>query len=410
MVSEQLEISAPSDLFITDQLRRRPPRWTDYLQEKLALQDLARQMVAHPTDVLVRLVDLAMAVTGGTAGGLSLLEEQPPPSKFRWHHVRGRLSEFDGATTPRNFSPCGVTLDRGEPTLTKHPERFYTWISDANIVCPEVLLVPLYTAGEQPLGTLWVVAQEEGFFDSGHARVVTELASFAGIALHMIQAEQRLKDALEQQERLTREQEMLTKEMSHRVKNLFAVTMGMIYLTARSSATPKEMANSLSGRLQALADANALVRRTFGDATTMTEGAKLDEVVQKILLPHATATMPTKGHRFEINGPLICLGQHATNGFALICHELATNAAKYGALTSDDGYVEVSWYEEAGRLELTWRERDGPTIQAAPAKVGFGTTLAKRTIEDQFNGTLSYDWQPEGVVVTLSVPTQNLLR
>jgi two-component sensor histidine kinase len=410
-VSGQLETSAPTDLFITDELHRRPPQRTDYLQEKLALQDLARQMITHPAGVLVRLVDLAMEITGGTSGGMSLLEERPVPAAFRWHHVRGGFSKFDGTTTPRDFSPCGVTLDRGETTLTRHPERFYTWISDADLVCPEVLLVPLHAAGTRPLGTLWVVAPEEGFFDSGHARVVAELASFAGIALHMIQAEQHLKKALEQQEWLTREQEMLTKEMSHRVKNLFALTTGMIHLTARSSGTPKEMANSLSGRIQALADASALVRRSFGDATAaQTEGTRLDEVVRKILLPHDLATVPGQGHRFKISGPAIFLGEHATNGFALICHELATNAAKYGALKNDDGCIEVSWHEQAGRLELVWQERDGPAVEAAPTKVGFGSTLSKRTIEHQFDGTLSYDWRREGVVVTLSVPAQNLLR
>ena len=76
---------------------------------------------------------------------------------FRWRYLRGLLAPFEGATTPRNFSPCGITLDRNAPVLSARPERVYNWIADANISVPEVLLVPLYLGGTTPLGTLWIV-------------------------------------------------------------------------------------------------------------------------------------------------------------------------------------------------------------------------------------------------------------
>ena len=187
-----------SDVFITDELARREPRKTDYLREKLALQELATRMADQPDDVLPRFVDLGMEMTGGISAGLSLYEEYPAPGVFRWQYLRGVLSPFNGATTPWNFSPCGITLDRNAPVLCVHPERVYTWIADANITVPEVLLVPLYLGGEFPLGTLWIVSANEGHFDSGHARVMTELASFVGIALRMQHSEQRLEQALEE--------------------------------------------------------------------------------------------------------------------------------------------------------------------------------------------------------------------
>ena len=113
------QTSTPIDVFITDELRRREPKTTDYLKEKLALQDLARQMSDHPAEVLPHLVDLAMELSGATSGGISLYEEQPAPGIFRWHHLRGKLERFNGATTPRDFSPCGICLDRGTPLLTR---------------------------------------------------------------------------------------------------------------------------------------------------------------------------------------------------------------------------------------------------------------------------------------------------
>jgi hypothetical protein len=112
-----------ADVFITDELDRRAPKKTDYLREKLALQDLAMRMADQPEEVLPRFVDLALEMTGGVSAGLSLYEEDPAPGVFRWQHLRGALASFNGATTPRNFSPCGITLDRNAPVLSAHPER-----------------------------------------------------------------------------------------------------------------------------------------------------------------------------------------------------------------------------------------------------------------------------------------------
>lgn len=191
-----------AEVIITDELERRAPKKTDYLQEKLALQDLAA-LAEQPQEVLPRFVALALEMTGGISAGLSLYEEDPAPGIFRWHYLQGVLAPFNGATTPRDFSPCGITLDRNAPILAQHPERVYGWIADANIVVPEVLLVPLYLGSKVPLGTLWVVSDQKGHFDSGHARVLTELAAFVGIALRMVRSEQRMQQTIEARERVS---------------------------------------------------------------------------------------------------------------------------------------------------------------------------------------------------------------
>jgi hypothetical protein len=199
-----------------------------------------RQMVDHPGDVLPRLVDLAMQICGSNSGGISLLEENPAPGLFRWHYLRGALNKFDGATTPRDFSPCGICLDLNAPILARRPERIYPWIVEAGISVPELLLVPLYIGGLEPLGTLWIISEQEGWFDSGHARVMEELSAFAGIAVRMLRTERLLNQALEQQETLTR-------KMGHRVKNIFAITSSMIRFSRRSAGSVDEMAEILSG-------------------------------------------------------------------------------------------------------------------------------------------------------------------
>jgi two-component sensor histidine kinase len=223
---------------------------------------------------------------------------------------------------------------------------------------------------------------------------MSELASFVGIALRMVQTEQKLHRALEQQETLTR-------EMNHRVKNLFVITDGMIRVSARAASTPAEMSELLSGRLHALSAAHGLVRRSVDDEARQ-EGAELDQLLQTILRPHGTRD------RFEISGPPLRLGDRATNGIALVFHELATNAAKYGALALEAGTVGVSWQRKSGHLILRWQERNGPRIEAPPLKKGFGSTLSQNTVVGQFGGTLDYDWQPDGLSVAIKVPFANL--
>lgn len=375
---------AIAKVFITDQLYRRDPPAPDYLREKLAIQDLAAQMTDHPAEILPRLVKLAMDICEADSAGISVLE--PETEQFRWFALSGVLSAFEGALVPRNFSPCGICLDQGVPVLMERPERAYDWIREANIVVPEVLLVPLVVKGGAQLGTLWIVANDDHHFDAGHARVMTELSGFAGVALRMIQTEEKLTAALLLQE-------TLTKEMSHRVKNLFAITDSMVRMTSRSSNTKEEMTERLSGRLSALAHANALVRRSFSE--TNTGGVNFAELIEKVLLPYNHA--PSR-----FNGSNVALGEHSANDLALVFHELATNAAKYGSLSSSTGIISVDWNADETNLSVHWREIGGPAI-SVPAKKGFGSTLVETTVRGR-GGTIEYDWQPNGLSVRLNIP------
>jgi two-component sensor histidine kinase len=377
--------AAIAQVFTTDELLVRPAPAPDYLSEKLALQDLAGNMADHPADVLPRLVGLSMEVCDADSAGVSVLDGDV----FRWNSLVGKLSAFEGVTTPRNFSPCGVCLDQSSPILMERPERAYSWIAEANITVPEVLLVPLLRNGTIPVGTLWVVAKEGHKFHSGHARVLSELAVFTGIALQMIHADLRLKKALEAQE-------ILAKEMSHRLKNLFAVTGAMIKMTAQHAETKEEMTEALTGRLTALSDAHSLVRRSFNAGNAL-KGVDMAEAIRTVLRPY---TMP------DLNGPMVSLGERSTNSIALVFHELATNAAKYGALR-DDGKVAVAWQIENENVDIVWREI-GKAVEA-PAQLGFGSNLVASTIASH-NGRIDYDWSQNGLVIKLQIPLANLVN
>jgi two-component sensor histidine kinase len=392
----QTPIPLPASVFITDELAARPSTTANYLQEKRALQQLAASMVERPGEILPEFVALAMELTDAVSAGLSLYEPGPDAGVFRWHHVAGSLAIFEGATTPRQYSPCGVTLDARAPVLTRHAETLYTWIADAGIVVPEVLLVPLYIDGSVPHGTLWMVSDRDGHFNAGHARIASELAAFVGIALRIQQTDQRLREALD-------EQATLTREMNHRVKNVFALTDSMIRFSARGEGTKAEMASLLSGRLHALADAHSLVMAGLKGGT---EKSDLRTLLETILRPHAADKGPA---RFVIDGPEVACGPRAVNGLSLVFHELATNAAKYGALSSESGAVNIVWAKTGTDLEIVWTEQGGRTVDGPPDHRGFGSKLVETTIMRQMKGLATYDWLREGLKVSVSVPLNSLV-
>jgi two-component sensor histidine kinase len=380
-----------AEIIITDKLAKRPSEPPDYLREKLAFQDLADDMADNPKAVLPRLVRLAMEACGAESAGISLLEHEV--REFRWFGLQGALADFEGTRTPFDFSPCGVTLQQNAPVLMKHPETVYGWIANAGIFIPEVLLVPLHLRRppkDGGAGTLWVVGSKPDFFSQEHARVLTELAAFSSVAIRMIRAEEVVQSALQEQEQLTR-------EMAHRVKNLLAITDGMLRLTARTAVTKEELVAKMSGRLLALANANQLVRRSFAHDTMSRAG--LQQLMQTILKPY---------EHVSTAGPDVALGDHASNSMALVFHELATNAAKYGALSREEGHVDVSWLVHEDHLEVTWNESGGPRV-SQPESRGFGSSLIETTVH-RHNGTIRYSWLDDGLTVAIILPLSSLTR
>lgn len=382
-------------VLITEELDRRAPHGRNISQVTGALQDLAREMIDDPADVLPRLVDLALDITDSVSGGISLFKDDPHPGIFRWHYLRGNLSAFNGATTPRNYSPCGKCLDLRKPVLVRRPERYYSWLVDADVSLPECLLVPLYVGSNVPLGTLWVVSEDEEHFHREHASVLTELSTFTGMALHMLENQNRLQQTL-------RRQENLTHEMKHRVKNLLSMIHGMVGLSARRARTPEDMASMRTGRLKAIGSAIEFVlARSHGESE---DQIGLANLIRAVVRPHTMDGGLSIDDRFKLSGPWIELGDAAATSLALVFHELATNATKYGALSADGGSVRIKWDREAEHVSVVWKERGGPPISEPPLETGFGTKLIESTVCGQLDGDVTFDWQTEGLVTALSIP------
>jgi two-component sensor histidine kinase len=200
-------------------------------------------------------------------------------------------------------------------------------------------------------------------------------------------------------------QRLLAREANHRVKNLFAIFHGIINLSARSARTPQEMAQSLRGRLDALMRAKDLIRPGIMGTEAHSERTTVDEVVRTVLQPYDDGS---SSERIVVGGPDVPVGATAVTSLALALHETATNAAKYGALSEPNGAIRIKWEVRGGDFHFEWEETDGPAIIAPPQAGGFGSVLTERSITGQLGGKIEYDWRPNGLKLSVTVPLDRL--
>ncbi|MGH6848011.1 MAG: PAS domain S-box protein [Methylocella sp.] len=205
--------------------------------------------------------------------------------------------------------------------------------------------------------------------------------------------------------RAQEQQRLLLREMNHRVKNLFALAGSVVTLSARSATTAKELAEAVRERLAALARAHELTLPDLtGGGEKSGQATSLATLVRTIVSPYVTQ----EHARVTTKGPDVPIGRNAVTGIALLLHEMATNAAKYGALSTESGHIDVSWSVWKDELLLAWREHGGPPLNEEPEKEGFGSLLARLTVTGQLAGKISRDWNRDGLTVNLSAPLERL--
>lgn len=192
-----------------------------------------------------------------------------------------------------------------------------------------------------------------------------------------------------------RHRDMLIAELSHRVKNMLTVVQSIATQTRRHSGSPEAFDEAFEGRLQALGRANDAV------INGGLNGVGLAEIIEQALGPFRSA-----GQVVVRDGPEIGLRPQASLALAMILHEMATNAVKYGALSVPAGQVAVSWTLESGeeqRVAIEWIESGGPRV-SAPTRRGQGTRFIERSIAYDLRGKANIAFEREGVKVMLSLP------
>ncbi|HEV7122318.1 MAG TPA: HWE histidine kinase domain-containing protein [Rhodanobacter sp.] len=189
-------------------------------------------------------------------------------------------------------------------------------------------------------------------------------------------------------------QEMLLHELSHRVKNTLATVQAIAMQTLSSASGPEAFNTAFQARLAALAHAHDLLMQSNW------RGAGLRNLVARSLEPYRNGRQP----QWTIGGHDIEISPKATLALGMVFHELATNAAKYGALSMPAGQVEVKWQvERDSTLRLMWAERDGPQV-AMPERHGFGSQLIKDGLNYELDADVKLDYEPTGLRCTIDVP------
>ncbi|HEY1930164.1 MAG TPA: HWE histidine kinase domain-containing protein [Caulobacteraceae bacterium] len=187
------------------------------------------------------------------------------------------------------------------------------------------------------------------------------------------------------------QQRLLINELNHRVKNALAIVQALVRQTLREQKASPELAQAIEGRIFALAAAHDVLTRQRW------VGAEMGALAKEATKPYS------EYGAFGFSGPTVTIAPKSAIALSMALHELATNAIKYGALSSPTGQVAVSWGCADGAIKLEWRESGGPPV-APPEQKGFGSRLLGRVLEGELGGPAELDYAPTGLVCRIRAP------
>jgi two-component sensor histidine kinase len=319
----------------------------------------------------------------------NMIEQQRPSKDWT-------ISIFDGegVNFARVPNPLETIGKRASPSL--HAELFHA--PEATFSSVSLEGVPLITSFARSSLTGWTVAA--GIAESSLvgplwrnlaiASVIGGVLLMVGLAFAV-----RMATTIARGEML---HDLLIEELNHRVKNTLAILQAIATQTFRSASRAER--EKFEGRLGALAEAHNLLSQEKW------QGSELQDVIARVLQPY----LLSGPGRMRMFGPKVPLSPRLAVVLSMIVHEIATNAAKYGALSNDTGTVALDWEvleEGDGRkLRMIWAEAGGPHV-TAPVQRGFGSRLIERSARDQLGGEATVDFLPHGVVYTVSCMLEN---
>jgi PAS domain S-box-containing protein len=258
------------------------------------------------------------------------------------------------------------------------------------------LAVPVISRSGEVLGGLFFGHEKPGMFSERTERIVVGIAAQAAIAIDNARLFRALQGELTERRRIEEQQRLLLAELNHRVKNTLAIVQSIATQTLRHADSAEAFRAGFEARIMALAEAhNLLTDSNWG-------GASLKDIVERVLIPYSEAGR----RRYQLPAHDIQVGPKAAVSLVMAFHELATNAAKYGALSNGGGSLRVEWKvsndAEPPRLFVKWEESGGPPVKA-PTRQGFGSRLI-RGLAQETAGEVRLDYEPSGLVCTVDIP------
>ena len=313
-----------------------------------------------------------------------MIEKQRPSENWTISIFDG-----DGINVARVPNPQATIGKRASPSL--YAEMFRK--QEATLSTVSLEGVPLITTFARSSLTGWTIAAgvAERSLVAPLWRNLAITSTIGGVLLLIgLAFAVRMAAAIARGERL---HDLLIEELNHRVKNTLAILQSIAVQTFRSAS--KSEREKFEGRLGALAETHNLL------SEEKWRGSELQDVVSRVMQPY----LLSNPERLRMFGPKVPLSPRLALVLSMIVHEIATNAAKYGALSNDTGTVTLDWevIQEDGKpkLRLIWSESGGPHV-VAPVQRGFGSRLIERSARDQLGGEATVDFLPRGVVYTVT--------
>jgi PAS domain S-box-containing protein len=293
-------------------------------------------------------------------------------------------------------------------TWNKSAERVFGYTAEEAVGRPITMLIPDDRLDEEPAILARINAGERvDHFETIRRR---KDGTFIDISLtispirnsegKIIGASKIARD-ISDRKRAAEHQDLLLREMHHRVKNLFAITGSIITLAARTAQTPAELATGMKDRLVALSRAHEMTLPSFtGGEAFVERSTTLFTLLSSLLSPFEDK----EGGRWRLHGEDAQISADRVTSLALLFHEYATNAVKYGALSVPEGRLDVTLSSRPDSFEIAWLESDAkPRAPVEGKDTGFGTTLEQMVVRT-LNAQVSTDWQPQGLQIRLTVP------
>lgn len=345
---------------------------------------------------------------GQLTGGVNLLVDLTERSiaDETTQRLAAIVESSDDAILAKNLNGIIITWNKGA-------ERLFGYTPEEAIGQPILMLIPPDRQDEEPKILSRIKSGERIDHyetirrrkDGSLVEVSLSVSPIRGLDGRIVGASKIARDITERRLAEHRQQ-LLLREMNHRVKNLFTLASSLVTLSARSAATPAELATSVAARLEALSRAHALTIPPVSSETVETEQATtLHALIRTLVAPFENHP---DSSRVRIEGVDVPVSGNAATSLSLLLHEFATNAAKYGALSTPEGKIEILCTDEGERFVLTWAECGGPNIQSEPVAEGFGTLLCKATAGGHLGGDIEREWRPEGLFLKLAVLRQRL--
>lgn len=385
--------------------RRRTDAMLARQAQRLEQLNRAARVISRDLDldrIVQSVTDISTELSGARFGAFFYNVTDEAGESYLLYTLSGVPREaFERFAMPRNtavFDPTfrghGVIRSddiRKDPRYGHNPP--YQGMPEGHLPVVSYLAVPVVSSSGEVHGGLFFGHDEPGMFDEDAEALVAGIAAQAAVAMDNARLHEAAKVEIEQRTRAEAAMELLLNEIRHRVKNTLAMVQAIAMQTFRS--TPVTERDAFVARLRALSEAHDLLTQKNWD--TISAGETVERALRPFLDRNRT--------RIVFAGPDVRLPAAKALLIAMVLHELGTNAVKYGALSDENGKVDLRWdvteLDGKTRLRLSWREHDGPRVEP-PTRAGFGSRMLERALRSE-RGDARIEFPPEGVICTIEM-------